>query len=85
VLITGFPRGREPYLSACNVVCLCSLTEALSLAAIEAMAMARPLVHSQVGGATELIEPGATDCCFRREIPPRWLTACSGSQTVVRN
>jgi len=30
-----------------------------------------------VGGAMELIEPGATDCCFRREIPPRWLTACA--------
>jgi len=45
-------------------VCLCSLTEALSLAAIEAMAMARPLVHSQVGGATELIEPGRNGLLF---------------------
>src|SRR5205823_7519986 len=66
-LVTGVQtclfRSR-PYLSACNVVCVCSLTEALSLAAIEAMAMAKPLVHSQVGGATELIEPGRNGLLF---------------------
>ena len=64
VLITGFREDVRPYLSACNVVCVCSLTEALSLAAIEAMAMAKPLVHSQVGGATELIEPGRNGLLF---------------------
>src|SRR6202171_4966690 len=45
-------------------MCVCSRTEALSLAAIEAMAMAKPLVHSQVGGATELIEPGRNGLLF---------------------
>jgi L-malate glycosyltransferase len=64
VLITGFREDVRPYLSACNVVCVCSLTEALSLAAIEAMAMAKPLVHSQVGGATELIESGRNGLLF---------------------
>lgn len=64
VLITGFREDVRPYLSACDVVCVCSLTEALSLAAIEAMALAKPLVHSQVGGATELIEPGRNGLLF---------------------
>ena len=64
VRITGFREDVRPYLSACNVVCVCSLTEALSLAAIEAMAMAKPLVHSQVGGATELIESGRNGLLF---------------------
>ena len=65
VTVTGFREDVRPYLAACDVVCLCSLTtEALSLAAIEAMAMAKPLVHSQVGGATELIEPGRNGLLF---------------------
>jgi glycosyltransferase involved in cell wall biosynthesis len=66
VTVTGFREDVRPYLTACDVVCVCSLTEALSLAAIEAMAMGRPLVHSQVGGALELIEPGSNGLLFPR-------------------
>lgn len=58
VKITGFQEDIRPYVTACDVICVCSLTEALSLAAIEAMAMSRPLIHSEVGGAAELIDPG---------------------------
>ena len=58
LLITGFRDDIRPWVTACDVMCLCSLTEALSLAAIEAMAMSRPVVHSRVGGAAELIEHG---------------------------
>jgi glycosyltransferase involved in cell wall biosynthesis len=64
VAITGFREDIRPYLTACDVACVCSLTEALSLAAIEAMAMARPVVHSRVGGAAELIEPGGNGLLF---------------------
>jgi glycosyltransferase involved in cell wall biosynthesis len=65
VTVTGFRDDVRPYLAACDVVCICSLTtEALSLAAIEAMAMAKPLVLSQVGGAPELVEPGRNGLLF---------------------
>lgn len=43
---------------------LCSFTEALSLSAIEAMAMGRPVVHSDVGGAAEMIVPGRNGFLF---------------------
>jgi glycosyltransferase involved in cell wall biosynthesis len=66
VTITGFRDDVRPCLSACDVVCVCSLTEALSLAAIEAMATGKPLVHSQVGGAGELIDPGSNGLLFPR-------------------
>jgi glycosyltransferase involved in cell wall biosynthesis len=62
--ITGFRDDIRSFVTACDVMCLCSLTEALSLAALEAMAMARPVVHSQVGGAAELIEPGRNGLLF---------------------
>ncbi len=62
--ITGFRDDIRPFVTACDVMCMCSLTEALSLAAIEAMAMSRPVVHSQVGGAAELIEHGRNGLLF---------------------
>jgi glycosyltransferase involved in cell wall biosynthesis len=64
LLITGFRDDVRPFVIACDVTCVCSLTEALSLAAIEAMALSRPVVHSQVGGAAELIEHGRNGLLF---------------------
>jgi glycosyltransferase involved in cell wall biosynthesis len=58
VTITGFQSDVRPFVLACDTTVLCSVTEALSLAAIEAMALGRPVVHSNVGGAPEMIIPG---------------------------
>ena len=54
----------RPFLSACDVVALTSFTEALSLAAIEAMALGRPVVHPEVGGAAEMIQSGQDGWLF---------------------
>ena len=66
VLITGLRQEVRPELAACDVLTLCSVTEALSLAALEAMAMGLPVVHSDVGGARELITPGHNGFVFTR-------------------
>ena len=52
-------------LAASDVVALCSVTETFSLSAIEAMALGRPVVHSDVGGASEMIVPGRNGFLFR--------------------
>jgi glycosyltransferase involved in cell wall biosynthesis len=57
-VISGFQEDVRPFLSACDVVALTSFTEAFSLAAIEAMALGRPVVHPAVGGAAEMIHTG---------------------------
>jgi glycosyltransferase involved in cell wall biosynthesis len=57
-VISGFQEDVRPFLSACDVVALTSFTEAFSLAAIEAMALGRPVVHPAVGGAAEMIHSG---------------------------
>jgi glycosyltransferase involved in cell wall biosynthesis len=41
-----------------------SVTETFSIAALEAMAMARPLIMSDVGGAREQVQPGGTGWLF---------------------
>ena len=58
VVIAGFQQDVRPHIAACDVMALCSLTEAFSLAALEAMAMGKPVVHAEVGGAAEMISGG---------------------------
>ena len=64
VAITGLQHDVRPYLEACDVLALCSVTEAFSLAAIEAMALRKPVVHSAVGGAAEMIIDGRNGYLF---------------------
>jgi glycosyltransferase involved in cell wall biosynthesis len=58
IAITGFQHEMRPFVAACDTAVLTSFTEAFSLAAIEAMALGKPVVHSEVGGAAEMIRPG---------------------------
>ena len=58
VAITGLVQDVRPHLAGCDALALTSHTEALSLAAIEAMALGLPVVHADVGGAAEMIRPG---------------------------
>ena len=64
VVISGFQQDVRPFLSACDVVTLTSFTEAFSLAAIEAMALGRPVLHAEVGGAAEMIHSGQDGWLF---------------------
>ena len=58
VLVTGLQQDVRPFLGACDAVALCSgAVETFSLAALEAMALEKPVVHSAVGGAAEMIRP----------------------------
>jgi len=64
VRITGFQRDVRPYISVCDVMVLCSLVETFSLAALEAMAMGKPVIHADLGGASEMIFPGRNGFLF---------------------
>lgn len=58
VLITGLQQDVRPLVAACDAVALCSTAvETFSLAALEAMALARPVVHAEIGGAADMIRP----------------------------
>ncbi len=65
VRIAGFQQDVRPLVGACDVVALCSTAiETFSLAALEAMALGRPVVHSSVGGAAEMIRAGRNGYLF---------------------
>ena len=57
VVLTGMQDDVRPLVSAFDVGCLCSVSiETLSLAALEVMAMGIPMVMSDIGGASEIVD-----------------------------
>ena len=65
VVITGFQPDVRPYMACCDVMTLASHEETFSLAALECMALGKPLVMSDVGGASEQILDGQTGLLFK--------------------
>jgi glycosyltransferase involved in cell wall biosynthesis len=65
VAITGFVHDVRPFVAASDAVVVCSVVEEMSRATLEAMALCKPVVHSNVGGAAEMIHPGYNGLLFR--------------------
>lgn len=65
VVITGMQQDVRPYIGCCDVMTLVShAIETFSLAALESMALAKPLVMSDIGGASEQVLHGQTGLLF---------------------
>ena len=59
-LVGSVPHATVPrWLAAADVVCQPSLVEPFGLAALEALACARSVVATRVGGPPEFVDPGA--------------------------
>jgi len=56
VIFTGYVNDTLPYLNTMDVFCLCSLSEGLPNAVMQAMACELPVVVTRVGGCPELIK-----------------------------
>ncbi len=63
--ITGFVHDVRPFVAASDAVAVCGVSEGMSLGTLEAMALCKPVVHSNVGGAAEMIHPGYNGFLFR--------------------
>lgn len=60
VIFTGFQRDVLPFLQAADIFVLPSIQEGLSLSALEAMALGKPVVACRVGGTPEVVVDGET-------------------------
>jgi glycosyltransferase involved in cell wall biosynthesis len=61
----GMQKDVKPFLAAMDVGLLCSLAvETLSLAALECMATGVPMILSDIGGASEIVEHGTSGMLF---------------------
>lgn len=65
VLITGLKEDVRPFVGACDVMTLVSRSESFSLAALECMSLGKPMVMSDVGGASELAVHGEHGFLFK--------------------
>jgi glycosyltransferase involved in cell wall biosynthesis len=66
VIITGLKEDVRPFIAACDVMTLVSRSvEAFSLATLESMSLGKPMVMSDVGGASELVVHGEHGFIFR--------------------
>lgn len=75
VRITGMQRDVRPFTACCDVMTLVSHSETFSIAALEAMALGKPMVLSDTGGAGELLVNGEHGFLF----PPGDLEALATS------
>lgn len=64
VTFAGFVEDVRGMMSACNVVVVPSSKEGFGLAAVEAMALERPVIASNVGGLPEIVLPDETGFLF---------------------
>jgi glycosyltransferase involved in cell wall biosynthesis len=64
VSITGMRSDVRPYIECCDVMTLVSHSETFSSAALEAMALGKAVVMSDVGGASEQILHGESGFLF---------------------
>jgi glycosyltransferase involved in cell wall biosynthesis len=66
VRFCGFQKNAAPYIAAADIVVVCSSTEGMPNAVLEAMAHGRCVVATRVGGIPELVVDGETG----RLVPP---------------
>ena len=72
VVFTGRREDVPAITAALDVAVLPSYREAQGLTLLEAMALGRPVVASNVGGIPETIEDGVTGSSSRRTTRRRW-------------
>lgn len=74
--ITGFLHDVRPAVAACDAMAITShAVETFSIAALESMAMGKPMIMTDIGGAREQVRPGENGCL----IPPGDIAALAAA------
>ena len=66
VVITGFQEDVRPYIALCGCMVIASHSETFSIAALESMAMGKPMIMTDIGGASEQIEHGKNGFLYEK-------------------
>ncbi len=64
VSITGFQKDVRDFVDACDCIAIVSHQETFSIAALEAMAIGKPMVMSDIGGSAEQVSGGVNGYLF---------------------
>jgi len=77
VLQIGYQEDVRLALLACDLIAIPSEREAFGLVALEALALGRPVLASNVGGLPEIVRDGATGWLAPAGDAPAWAAALS--------
>jgi glycosyltransferase involved in cell wall biosynthesis len=69
IALAGYQEDVNSYYSACDIVCLPSLSEGMPYVALEAMMFAKPVVATDVGGIPEVVLDGKTGILVEAKNP----------------
>jgi glycosyltransferase involved in cell wall biosynthesis len=64
VIFTGEVRDPETFIAALDVLVVPSVSEGLSMVALEAMSLGKPVAAARVGGIPEVVDHGCTGLLF---------------------
>lgn len=64
VVMTGFQQDVRPFIAVSDVFVIASSSEAFSMAILEAMALGKAIVSSDIGGASEQVVEGLNGFLF---------------------
>lgn len=67
VEFTGFRKNPYPILKKAKILCMPSSYEGYGLAAVEALALGKPVVSSGAGGLPEIVDRSCGRICRRKE------------------
>ena len=85
ILFTGFQQDMRPFYKDSDITLICSLKEGLALTAYESLSMGKPVITSDVGGQSELIDEtvGAVIPLFENEKTDLDNRAYSGEEIMA--
>jgi glycosyltransferase involved in cell wall biosynthesis len=63
IVLYGFQKNPYPYLNASKVMCMPSAWEGFGLAAVEGLALAKPVIAAPVGGLVNIISDSCGKLC----------------------
>lgn len=72
IMFTGHVDDAVPYINACDIIAVPSRHEAFPYAVLEAMALAKPVIASKVGGIPEMIDDKVTGILVDKDDPDAW-------------
>lgn len=67
ITMFGFQKNPYPYLKAAKIMCMPSAWEGFGLAAVEAMALGKPVVAAPVGGLKDIVDEESGFLCDGKE------------------
>jgi glycosyltransferase involved in cell wall biosynthesis len=75
VKVLGQRQDVPDLLAAADVACLTSRAEGVPIGLLEAMALAKPIVATDVGGVSEVVQPGSNGVLVRTSNPADFAAA----------